>query len=212
MTTTVSTDQAFGLTEEQRDLVAALRDFCRRECGTRELRDAPTDGGRDAHSDALYAKLAEAGYLGISIPEEHGGAGGELSFAGPHSPSRVALRPRHGGLRPPLTACLRGRVDASRGSGGETAPPPDGSGDVPVSSRTRSSPVSNGKESSTPRIRPGAARRAGEQQDPQQYCPETSHARHPEVVTGSRHPRGRPRGVHPAAASERDAPGPLGQG
>jgi alkylation response protein AidB-like acyl-CoA dehydrogenase len=66
------------LTDEQRDLVEALRDFCRRECGTHEQRNALTGGGREAHSDELYAKLAEAGYLGISIPEEYGGAGGDL--------------------------------------------------------------------------------------------------------------------------------------
>jgi alkylation response protein AidB-like acyl-CoA dehydrogenase len=66
------------LSEEQHALVDALRDFCRRECGTREQRDALTDGGREAHSEELYAKLAEAGYLGIAIPEEYGGAGGDL--------------------------------------------------------------------------------------------------------------------------------------
>ncbi|MFF2847662.1 acyl-CoA dehydrogenase family protein [Streptomyces sp. NPDC058001] len=67
-----------GLTDEQVALVKALRDFCRRECGTREQRDALTRGGREAHSEAVYAKLAEAGYLGISLPEQYGGAGGDL--------------------------------------------------------------------------------------------------------------------------------------
>lgn len=66
------------LTVEQHDLVAAVRDFCERECGTREQRDALTNNGEHAHSDVVYAKLAAAGYLGISIPEEYGGSGGGL--------------------------------------------------------------------------------------------------------------------------------------
>lgn len=66
------------LTIEQADLVAALRDFCQRELGTREQRNALTHNGEHAHSDVIYAKLAEAGYLGISIPEEYGGSGGGL--------------------------------------------------------------------------------------------------------------------------------------
>ncbi|KAA9160490.1 acyl-CoA dehydrogenase [Amycolatopsis acidicola] len=66
-----------GLTEEQTALAEALRDFCRRECGTREKRAELTADG-EAHSDVVYAKLAEAGYLGIAIPEEYGGAGGDL--------------------------------------------------------------------------------------------------------------------------------------
>jgi alkylation response protein AidB-like acyl-CoA dehydrogenase len=67
-----------SLTVEQADLVAALRDFCQRELGTREQRNALTHNGEHAHSDVIYAKLAEAGYLGISIPEEYGGSGGGL--------------------------------------------------------------------------------------------------------------------------------------
>ena len=67
-----------GLSDEQAALVEALRDFCRRECGTRERRAELTGGGREAHSQELYGKLANAGYLGISIPEEYGGAGGSL--------------------------------------------------------------------------------------------------------------------------------------
>lgn len=66
------------LTTEQHDLVSALRDFSRRECGTKEQRDALTKNGTEAHSSEIYRKLADAGYLGISIPEEYGGSGGDL--------------------------------------------------------------------------------------------------------------------------------------
>ena len=72
------TTDSTRVTEEQTALVDALRDFCRRECGTRERRDELTHHGREAHSQELYAKLAEAGYIGISIPEQYGGSGGDL--------------------------------------------------------------------------------------------------------------------------------------
>jgi butyryl-CoA dehydrogenase len=65
-------------TPEQSEFALAVRDFCRRECGTREQRDALTDHGREAHNPALHTKLAETGYLGVSIPEEYGGSGGGL--------------------------------------------------------------------------------------------------------------------------------------
>ncbi len=68
----------FALTDEQLDFVAAIRDFCERECGTRERRDALTDGGEVHHSHDLYAKMAELGWLGVTIPEEHGGSGGTM--------------------------------------------------------------------------------------------------------------------------------------
>jgi len=63
---------------EQTAFAEAVRDFCRRECGTREQRDALTDHGREAHNQALHTKLAETGYLGVAIPEEYGGSGGGL--------------------------------------------------------------------------------------------------------------------------------------
>jgi isovaleryl-CoA dehydrogenase len=63
------------LTDEQRDLVDAVARFCRRECGTREQRDALTDHGREPHNQDLYAKMAGLGWLGISLPEEYGGSG-----------------------------------------------------------------------------------------------------------------------------------------
>lgn len=64
------------LTEEQNALRGAVRDFARRECGTREQRDALTDHGAHGHCPELYAKLAELGWLGLAIPEAYGGSGG----------------------------------------------------------------------------------------------------------------------------------------
>ncbi|HYI37061.1 MAG TPA: acyl-CoA dehydrogenase family protein, partial [Thermoleophilaceae bacterium] len=66
------------LTDEQNDFVDAVRDFGRRECGTREQRDALTGGGKHPHNQALYAKVAELGWLGVAIPEEYGGTGGGM--------------------------------------------------------------------------------------------------------------------------------------
>jgi isovaleryl-CoA dehydrogenase len=67
-----------SLTDEQQDFVAAVRDFCERECGTREQRDALTGGGRHPHNPDLYRKIAELGWLGVAIPEQHGGSGGGM--------------------------------------------------------------------------------------------------------------------------------------
>src|SRR5215216_6423917 len=67
-----------GLTDEQQAFAEAIRDFCSRECGTREKRQALTNGGEEAHSTELYGKLAELGWTGVSIPEEYGGAGGGI--------------------------------------------------------------------------------------------------------------------------------------
>src|SRR3954447_14608780 len=66
------------ITEEQQDLIAAVRDLCRRECGTREQRDALTGRGRHPHNPELYRKVAELGWLGVAIPEAYGGSGGGM--------------------------------------------------------------------------------------------------------------------------------------
>ena len=68
----------FSLTDEQRDFVAAIRDFCRRECGTQEQREKLTSGYTEAHHDGLYRKMAELGWLGVTIPERYGGSGGGM--------------------------------------------------------------------------------------------------------------------------------------
>ena len=64
------------LTDEQRAFVEAIRDFARRECGTREQRDALTDHGREPHNQEIYERAAELGWVGLTIPEEYGGSGG----------------------------------------------------------------------------------------------------------------------------------------
>jgi len=66
------------LTDEQQDFVGAVRDLAARECGTREQRDALTDGGTEPHNDALYKQVADLGWLGVAIPEEYGGSGGGM--------------------------------------------------------------------------------------------------------------------------------------
>ena len=63
------------LTDEQRDLVDAIDRFCRQECGTKEQLDELTHHGKEQHNQALYEKMADLGWLGISLPEEYGGAG-----------------------------------------------------------------------------------------------------------------------------------------
>jgi alkylation response protein AidB-like acyl-CoA dehydrogenase len=64
------------LTDEQRAFVESIRDFAKRECGTREQRDALTDHGKEVHNEELYARIAELGWLGVAIPVEYGGSGG----------------------------------------------------------------------------------------------------------------------------------------
>jgi alkylation response protein AidB-like acyl-CoA dehydrogenase len=68
----------FSLTDEQRDFVAAIRDFCARECGTQEQREKLTEGYELHHNFDIYRQMAELGWLGVTIPEEYGGSGGSM--------------------------------------------------------------------------------------------------------------------------------------
>lgn len=74
----MSAVQSTRFTEEQWDYAQAVRDFCNREVGTREQLNRLTDGGVEGHNADLYRRFAAAGLLGVSIPEEYGGAGGGL--------------------------------------------------------------------------------------------------------------------------------------
>jgi alkylation response protein AidB-like acyl-CoA dehydrogenase len=68
----------FKLSDEQRDFVSAIRDFCRRECGTREQREQLTDHYTELHNAGLYKQMADLGWLGLTIPKEYGGSGGTM--------------------------------------------------------------------------------------------------------------------------------------
>jgi acyl-CoA dehydrogenase len=63
------------LTAEQTEFAEAIRAFCARECGTLAQRDALTENDTLANSPQLLRKLADLGWLGVSLPEEYGGGG-----------------------------------------------------------------------------------------------------------------------------------------
>lgn len=69
----------FTLNEEQRLLKDAARDFCREQAPVSRLRKMRDDkkNGRDPD---LWREMAQMGWAGILVPEEHGGAG--LGFVG----------------------------------------------------------------------------------------------------------------------------------
>ena len=72
---TITATSVSGLTDEQVDFREAIRDFAKREVGTAEQREQLTDGYLELHNQEIYEKLAELGWLGVSIDEEYGGAG-----------------------------------------------------------------------------------------------------------------------------------------
>ncbi|GIE81690.1 acyl-CoA dehydrogenase [Actinoplanes philippinensis] len=57
------------LSDEQKAFTEAVDDFCRREAGTREQR------GDSPHHPGLYRKMADLGWLGVTVAEEYGGSG-----------------------------------------------------------------------------------------------------------------------------------------
>ena len=75
---TINASPVRGLTDEQRDFVAAIRDFVQREAGTAEKRENLTDHYTEFHNHDLVKKMGELGWLGASAPEEFGGIGGGM--------------------------------------------------------------------------------------------------------------------------------------
>ncbi len=72
---TITATSVSGLTDEQIDFREAIRDFAKREVGTAEQREQLTDGYLELHNQEIYEKLADLGWLGVSIDESYGGAG-----------------------------------------------------------------------------------------------------------------------------------------
>jgi isovaleryl-CoA dehydrogenase len=68
----------FSLSSEQEDFVAAIRDFCGRECGTPDQRERLTNGYTEHHNFEIYGRMAELGWLGVTIDEAYGGSGGGM--------------------------------------------------------------------------------------------------------------------------------------
>ena len=63
----------FRLNSDQQALQSAARDFLRKECTSTVVRAAFE--GPDGDSPELYKKMAELGWLGITVPESLGGLG-----------------------------------------------------------------------------------------------------------------------------------------
>lgn len=68
-------------TDEQHAFRDAVRDFCQRECATREQQIALTDNFRHGHNAELYKAMADLGWLGVSIPDDYGGSSGGMTGA-----------------------------------------------------------------------------------------------------------------------------------
>ncbi|TCP42054.1 alkylation response protein AidB-like acyl-CoA dehydrogenase [Tamaricihabitans halophyticus] len=64
---------------DRSDFVQSLREFAKRECGTKEQRDRLSSDGQVTHNQELYDKVVELGWAGCGIPTEYGGGGGSAS-------------------------------------------------------------------------------------------------------------------------------------
>ena len=62
-------------TAEQLDFAHAIEQFCADNCGSADQRRELTDEGRLSNSPELLLRLADLGWLGVSLPAEYGGGG-----------------------------------------------------------------------------------------------------------------------------------------
>jgi alkylation response protein AidB-like acyl-CoA dehydrogenase len=65
----------FGFTEEQELLRSEVRKFLDASCSLEQVRKITEDAGGPGFSRELWRSIAELGWLGLTIPGAHGGAG-----------------------------------------------------------------------------------------------------------------------------------------
>ena len=66
----------FDLSEEQKMLKKTARDFLTNKCPTSLVKKMAED--EKGYQLELWREMAEMGWLGLAIPEVHGGSGGSL--------------------------------------------------------------------------------------------------------------------------------------
>src|SRR2546427_1071598 len=75
-TTSEGTPMDFGFSEEQEMLRKSARDFLAKESPMTYVRQMMEDDR--GFRDEQWRKMAELGWTGLILPEEHGGAGGDF--------------------------------------------------------------------------------------------------------------------------------------
>jgi acyl-CoA dehydrogenase len=65
----------FEFTQEQKDLREGIREFVKKECPREYLRELDE---KEEYPHEISAKLADRGWLGLAVPEEYGGSGGNV--------------------------------------------------------------------------------------------------------------------------------------
>jgi 3-oxocholest-4-en-26-oyl-CoA dehydrogenase beta subunit len=66
----------FDLTKEQKILRQSAKEFLKKECPTSLLRELKTDD--KGYLPKMWKKMADLGWMGVVIPEEYGGLGGDF--------------------------------------------------------------------------------------------------------------------------------------
>ena len=77
---------SFDLTDEQRLLEQSVREWAAREVAP-HIHDA--DRAHRFDRDRILVGMAELGLLGISVPEQHGGAGSTCYSGRPREPGPI---------------------------------------------------------------------------------------------------------------------------